>query len=332
MNVGPLIATVIGDPAGVGPEVCVKALATGKPQGLAQQVLIGDVEVLERANAVCGTSLRFAAIRRIDQIAPDLGAVPVLEVDDVEIGEVRSGEVSRASAHASLRWLERGIELAASGAAKGLVVAPVHSGALKDIGIDIDHPVLEPPGSYQLRMSGMLRVVPISEHVRIRDVAGLVTTAKVRALIDVLSSTLVSWGLAKPRIGVAGLNPHALYEEDRFEIAPAVAAARQAGIEVVGPVAPDAVFRQCMEGMHDAVVTMFHDQGQIAIKTAAFAGACTVFIGLPYIRIGVPHGTALELAGTGEAQALSIQSTMMTAAALARGQIDLAQTLSVAVA
>jgi 4-hydroxythreonine-4-phosphate dehydrogenase len=135
-----------------------------------------------------------------------------------------------------------------------------------------------------------------------------------------LDANLRKWGLKKPRIAVAGLNPHALFEEDREEIAPAVKAARSQGIDASGPVAPDSVFRMTLEGRYDAVVTMYHDQGQIALKTAAFEGACTIYMGLPYVLLNVPHGSAFDIAGKGVAQHRSMLAAMKTAAALAAGR------------
>jgi 4-hydroxythreonine-4-phosphate dehydrogenase len=196
------------------------------------------------------------------------------------------------------------------------------SGALKKVGISMDGPDFEPPDTFQLRLSGALRVVPITEHIRTREIVSYVKQDRILKLIGLLDAQLRQWGIADPRIGVAGVNPHAAYEEEKEEIAPAVAAARAGGVRADGPVSPDSVFRMALEGRFDAVVTMFHDQGQIAVKTVGFAGACTVFLGLPYIRIGIPHGTAVEIAGNGKAQHFSMLAAIRTAAALADGRLS----------
>src|SRR5262249_48695371 len=138
--------------------------------------------------------------------------------------------------------------------------------------------------------------------------------------IEAMHRALGKWGIASPLIGVAGLNPHAMFEEDTAEIAPAVQAATERQIRAEGPVSPDAIFRRGLEGKYDAIVGRYHDQGQIAVKTAAFDGACTIFIGLPYVRIGVPHGTAHDIAGKGVAQHETMLAAMRTAAALASGR------------
>lgn len=171
-----------------------------------------------------------------------------------------------------------------------------------------------------LRLSGMLRVVPLSEHVPLQQAIELVTPQRVLALIRLLDTTLRSWGMASPRLAVAGLNPHAMFDDDHRRIGPAVEAARAQGIAVDGPVGPDSVFRLAMDGRYDAVITMFHDQGQIVVKTVAFAGACTVYIGLPYVLLNVPHGTAFDIAGQGVAQHQSMLAAFKTAARLAAGR------------
>jgi 4-hydroxythreonine-4-phosphate dehydrogenase len=184
--------------------------------------------------------------------------------------------------------------------------------------VDIDD--LQPAGTFMLRLSGPLRLVPLSEHVPLAKAIELVTPQSVLALVRLVDATLRSWGWAAPRIAVAGVNPHAMFEDDHLRIDPAVKAARAEGIGVDGPVAPDSVFRMAMEGRYDAVVTMFHDQGQIVIKTVGFAGACTVYIGLPYVLLNVPHGTAFDIAGKGLAQHRSMLAAFQTATLLASGQ------------
>jgi 4-hydroxythreonine-4-phosphate dehydrogenase len=170
------------------------------------------------------------------------------------------------------------------------------------------------------RISGALRAVPITEHIRLRDVVATVTPARIVPVIRMVDEYLRKWGLPDPRVGVAGLNPHAMFEEDREQVAPAVEEARKLGIDVTGPISPDSVFRLCLEGRYDAVVTMYHDQGQIAVKTTAFEGACTIYMGLQFVMLNVPHGTAFDIAGLGKAQHKSILMAMRTAAALASGK------------
>ena len=178
---------------------------------------------------------------------------------------------------------------------------------------------MNPANSYLLRMSGKLRFIPLGEHVMIRDVPPMVTTAKVLEVITLIGTTLRSWGVERPRIAVAGLNPHAAGSEDAEQIAPAVAAAQAAGLDVKGPLSPDTVFRRALHGEFDVVVAMYHDQGQIAIKTTGLEEACAIFIGPPYVRVGTPHGSALDIAGQNKAQFGTMLTALNAAASLAGG-------------
>lgn len=314
----PLIAAMIGDPAGIGPEVCVKALASAELDDLCDNVLIGEIGSVQRAVQVCGITRE---VRRVSAPEEARGQrfIAVLDPGDVVPADYAVGSPSAAAGRAVVNWIGLGQQLGQTGRIDGLVLAPVDSASLKLGGLVKDIDELQPPDTHMLRLNGTLRVVPITEHIRVRDIAATVKQATVFELIRRLDHHLRRWGMAAPRIAVAGLNPHAMFEEDREEIAPAVVQARAAGIDTSGPISPDAVFRLNLEGRYDAVVTMYHDQGQIAVKTAAFAGACTIYMGLPYVMINVPHGSAFDIAGQGKAQHDSLLAGLRTAAALASG-------------
>lgn len=314
----PLIGVMIGDPAGIGPEVCVKAVASGELDGVCRPVLIGDIGVLQRAAQVSRVSLVFEPIALPDQEVRQ-GAIPVIDPGGFDVSTCPFGVASAISGQAVLDWIRTGERLGRAGALDGLVMGPIESASIKATGEILDMDDLQPPGTFMLRMTGRLRVVPLSEHVPLSVAIELVKPDSVLQLIELLDCTLKRWGFAAPRIGVAGINPHAMFEEDQQKIAPAVARGRARGIDVSGPLVPDAVFRQTLDGRYDAVVTMFHDQGQIPVKTVGFEGACTVYIGLPFVMLNVPHGTAYDIAGRGVAQHLSMLAAIQTAARLASG-------------
>jgi 4-hydroxy-L-threonine phosphate dehydrogenase PdxA len=316
----PVIAAVIGDAAGIGPEVCVKAVADSALAGHCLPVLIGDVQVVRMAARIAGVSLPVVALAQHDvgQIGP--GRISVLDPGGFDASGLRMATVSAANGHAVLAAMKLGADLGRQGLIQGLVWGPVHTDSMKATGLIVDIDDLQPAGTFMLRLSGPLRLVPLSEHVPLVKAIELVTPQSVLALVRLVDGTLRSWGWAAPRIAVAGVNPHAMFEDDHLRIDPAVKAARAEGISVDGPVAPDSVFRMAMEGRYDAVVTMFHDQGQIVIKTVGFAGACTVYIGLPYVLLNVPHGTAFDIAGKGLAQHRSMLAAFQTATLLAGGQ------------
>jgi 4-hydroxy-L-threonine phosphate dehydrogenase PdxA len=314
----PLIATTIGDPAGIGPEVSVKAVASGELDALCIPILIGDMGVLQRAAAVSGVTRPLQRIESVEQPGSGTEVIRVLDPGGFDVSNCAFGQTSAVNGQAVLEWTRVATALGQSGRIQGVIMAPVNSTSLKLAGSK-EVAGTPAPDTYMLRMSGALRVVPLTEHVRITEAMALVTPETVLKVIRVLNDSLVKWGLPHPRIVVAGMNPHAMFDEDRERIGPAVEAARKLGIDASGPAVPDAVFRHTLEGKYDAVVTMYHDQGQIAVKTAGFAGASTVHIGLPYIRIGVPHGTAFDIAGKGVAQHYSMLNSMKTAAQLASG-------------
>lgn len=316
----PRIATAIGDPTGIGPEVTVRALASGQPGKVSRPLLIGSIQALEAAAAASEVHVPFRLIEAPEEADYGGAAIPVIDDALLAPTEYAVGEVSVAAALASYRWLQRGIAFAEQGCIDGLIMGPLDLKTLAAAGIPADDVAFEPAHTYQLRINGPLRVVPLTEHVRLRDVPATVTSEHVLDLIRSCHRHLADWGLPSPRIGVAGLNPHAMFEEEAETIGPAVAIARAQGLKVSGPFAPDAIFRQALDGTFDAVCTMYHDQGQIAVKTFAFEGACTVFFGLPYARAGIPHGTARDLAGTGKAQHLTMLAAMMTVASILSGR------------
>jgi 4-hydroxy-L-threonine phosphate dehydrogenase PdxA len=315
----PSIGMMIGDPAGVGPEVCVRTAASQELAGVCRPVLIGDVAVVRRAAEVCGLQTRF---ERVDDPAGEVpaGSIAVVDPGGVDLAACAFGVASANSGHAVLHWIARAEELGRAGRLQGLVLGPVESASLKATGKVKDIDELQPSGTYMLRISGKLRVVPLTEHVPLTEAVAAATPDKIFEVVRVADSTLRSWGFAHPRVAVAGINPHAMFAQDQELVGTAVERARAAGIDAHGPLVPDAVFRQCVQGQWDVVVTMFHDQGQIAIKTVGFEGACTVYIGLPFVMLNVPHGTAFDIAGKGLAQHRSMLQAVQTAARLATGQ------------
>lgn len=318
MQARPCIGVMIGDPAGIGPEVCVRALASGQPQQHGRIVLIGSAEVLRRAAGLTGVDLPIVAVASPEEAATARG-IAVIDPGAEPGAAFEIGRPSAEAGRAVKAWIDLAERLSRDGRLDGWIMAPVDTGSMRMAGVVQDLDDLQPPGTFMFRMSGPLRVVPIAEHLPMRAVAASVTAERIAHVARLTRDHLIRWGMAHPRLAVAALNPHGMFEEDRDIIAPAVAALRDEGLDIAGPVSPDAVFRQCIEGRYDAVVSMYHDQGQIALKTAAFAGACTVYLGLAYVQLSVPHGTAFDIAGKGIAQPDSMIAAMTTALSLAGG-------------
>lgn len=318
LNGKPRIGVMIGDPCGVSPEICAKALATREPQEFGNIVLVGNLHVVEDIVDKLAIDADVRAVESADGAA-DEDFIPVIDCGDLRREDYEMGVSSAAGGLAAKQWIDHADALCKSGDLDGWVMAPVNVTSLRMAGKMVDIDDLQPPDTWLLRLSGPLRIVPIAEHLLISDVTASVTPERILTVLRLLVKNLKLWGMEEPRIGVAGLNPHAMFPFDEEVIGSAVAQGVEEGFDVKGPIAPDAVFRHCIEDKYDAVISMYHDQGQIALKTAAFAGACTVFMGLGYPYLSVPHGTAYDIAGKGIAQHYSVQAAMKTASQLAAG-------------
>lgn len=319
----PIIATMIGDPSGIGPEIVAKALATGEPQKLSRPLLIGSVDAMQRGIGFARVPLDTRVIQRVSDARFEPGVIDVLDPGTLAGHEFDIGKPSAAAGRAVISWMDLAKDLSQRGELAGWIMAPIDRTAIK-LGTGLpDDEEINPAGSHLLRISGPLRIVPVVEHMAIRLLSDYLVQDRIFYLIQLVHQTFARWGLPNPRIAVAGLNAHARGEEEVASIKPAVEQARAAGIDVTGPISPDAVFRQNIEGKHDVVVSMYHDQGQIALKTTAFAGANSIYLGVPYLYVTVPHGSAYDIAGKGIAQHLSVLSAMKTAAILAAGKFAL---------
>ncbi len=316
----PLLAVAIGDPSGVGTEIAVKALATGEPQRRSRVMLIGNHDGIVACAHTSHLDLRFQRVADPAEARAINGAtIPVFDDGSVTLRDYTLGQPSAAGGRATAGWIDRAVNWAEAGTIDGFIIAPIDNASFKLAGFPKSLPSMHPPNTFLLRMAGKLRMIPIGEHVMMRDVPAMVTTANVLHVITLIGETLKRWGVTSPRIAVAGLNPHAAGAEDAEEIAPAVTAARTRGLNVTGPLSPDTVFRRALHGEFDVVVAMYHDQGQIAIKTTGLEEACAIFIGLPYVRVGTPHGSAFDIAGQNKAQHGTMLTALNAAASLASG-------------
>ncbi len=316
----PITGIVIGDPAGIGPEVVVKALADEAVAQSARHLLIGSVSVVERALKFSGLDARVERIQTPDELGDEAGVLYVLDTGGQEASAFPIGSDSVAAGHAVAGWMDTAIELAGRGAIASFVLAPISSGSFKLAG-ERSRTVSPVVGeSYLIIFSGPLRVAHLTDHVPLASVSGLIQAELVTSALVDLDKAMQAWGMEQRRIGVSGFNPHANGPEDREAIAPGVEQARTLGIDVSGPHSPDAVFRHCVEGKYDMVLAMFHDQGHIAVKTWGFSGNCVLILGPPYLFFSVAHGTAYDIVGTGLADPLMLQSALETAARLSRGQ------------
>ena len=313
----PIVATMIGDPCGIGPEIVVKALAEGC--GDVRHLLIGDASVVGAAVELARAKFAVRPIRALAEARFEPGCLEVLDPGTLGPRDVTVGRVSAVCGRAAAKWWDMATALARAGEVDAIVKAPVNSEAMREAGVAAQSGV-QPGRTFLFLITGPLRVVHLTDHIPLREVFGHVRKDAILDLIRLIDRSLRQWGVAAPRIGVAGLNPHAYGDEERLEIGPAVEAARGEGMDAQGPVPPDSLFRLCAEGAHDCVIAHYHDQGHIAVKTWRFEGNCAVMLGEPFLRLSVAHGTAFDIAGQGRADHRSMDSALRTAAAFARGE------------
>lgn len=234
-----------------------------------------------------------------------------------------------ANAHYVLALLDRAIDGARSGEFAALVTAPVHKGVINDAGVPFSGHTeylaqrTGTPLPVMMLVSGTLRVALATTHLPLRDVSSALTIGLLRDVLAVMDKDLRRWGIASPRIGVCGLNPHAgegghIGDEEIRVIAPAIARARELGIDAAGPIPADTLFVPRIAAGYDAILSMYHDQGLPVIKHAAFDSAVNVTLGLPIVRTSVDHGTALDLAGTGRAESSSLLAAIQMAIELGK--------------
>jgi 4-hydroxy-L-threonine phosphate dehydrogenase PdxA len=316
LNHLPIVATMIGDPCGIGPEVVIKALAEGV--GPARQLLVGDAQVVRDAIALTQAPFTVRAVSAFDDAHFEPNCLDVLDPGSLHPADVTIGEVSAACGRAVTQWWNLTTELARDKRVAAAVKGPSNSEAIRLGGSASAG--MAAATTYLFLITGPLRVVHLTDHIPLRDVFLHLRKDKILQLIRLTHDSLRAWGIAAPRIGVAGINPHAYGDEERQEIGPAIESARALGIDTQGPISPDSLFRLCSEGAYDCVIAHYHDQGHIAVKTWRFDGNCAVVLGEPFLRVTVAHGTAFDIAGRGIADHRSMAAAMTTAAMLAAGQ------------
>jgi 4-phospho-D-threonate 3-dehydrogenase / 4-phospho-D-erythronate 3-dehydrogenase len=315
------IAVSIGDPAGIGAEITLKALADPSIASRAEWLIVADPSALDAAARVCG--INSAAL-----------AFTIIESNILAAGHsIAFGQLSADYGFAAITYVRRAVELCISGEADAMVTAPLNKEAVALSGRAFSghtEYIAELCGSPQPRMllySEKLATVHVSTHIPLDqacrlDCAGIVHTIA-------LGHDAIRWMRDRaPRIAVCGLNPHAgehglFGPEDRDIIAPAIEKARALGIDCSGPHSPDTIFVRALRGEFDLIVAMYHDQGHIPMKLIDFEGGVNVTLGLPIIRTSVDHGTAFDIAGRNLADPANMKSAMRLAVRMAQGKLGL---------
>ncbi len=309
----PPLAVSLGDPAGVGAELLAEAWARAEAEELLPFFVAGGAAVLRAAAQRRGLDVPVTEIFHPTEALEHFGhALPVLAGAD---GAYTPGVPDRAGAELALASLTEATELASSGEVAALVTAPIAKALLAEVGFDYPGQTefvaaacsYAPGDAVMMLASPQLRTVPLTVHVALKDVPGLLTSALIERKARIVAMALVrDFGIANPRIAVAALNPHAgeagrMGSEDMAIIAPAVAALAAEGITITGPHSADGLFTAHARGGYDVALCMYHDQALIPLKTLDFDHGVNVTLGLPIIRTSPDHGTAFGIAGTGQA-------------------------------
>jgi 4-phospho-D-threonate 3-dehydrogenase / 4-phospho-D-erythronate 3-dehydrogenase len=324
----PIIGISMGDPAGIGPEIIVKAMARSDVRQMCRAVVIGDANVMSRAARIIGADLQVCPIDQVAAATFDPRTMNVLTLKNADLSNLELGKVSAPAGHAAFEAVRVMIELALRGDIGATVTAPIHKEALVLAGhhfpghTEIFAHFTGTNDFTMMLAAGDFRVVHVSTHVSLRQACDAVTRQRVLAVIELAHRACQQLGIEQPRIGVAGLNPHAsdgglFGSEERDHIIPAIADARAKGMIIEGPQPPDTFFAKAFSGAYDICVAMYHDQGHIPVKIKGFkydaknnrwdsVNGINVSLGLPIIRTSVDHGTAFDQAGKGTASEASL--------------------------
>ncbi len=328
----PLLAITMGDPAGIGPEIVLQTLAHVDVFERCRPLVIGDRRILERAAGWLGQSPEYDVVREPAQGTYQPGGVTLLDMENAPPERIPVGEESAAAGAAAVAYVVRACDLAMAGEVDAVVTAPLNKAAMHLAGYEYaGHTELltEQTGAERVSMlliGPNLRIVHVSTHLALEEAIARVTPQRVEDVIQIAHDACRALGIARPRIAVAGLNPHAseggiFGNEEAERIQPAIHAARTRGLDVSDPQPPDTVFLRATKGAYDVVVAQYHDQGHIPMKLLAFDSGVNVSYGLPIIRPSVDHGTAFDIAGKG----IAAESSLLAAIDVALQMADARQ-------
>jgi 4-hydroxythreonine-4-phosphate dehydrogenase len=323
----PVIGVTMGDPAGIGPEIAVKAVLKPEICRICKPVVIGDLAHLKRVAAQLGLKASFRAVSSPQEAKGKPGLVEVLDLKNVDAGTFRLGQVSIEGGRAAIQYIEKATECALNGEIDAVTTVPINKQAIQLAGspyightemfgglCGVEHPLM------MFWVRGV-RIFFLTRHVSLAEAVKAVKKKRIVDVVVEIMNALQHLGIKNPLVAVAALNPHASDEgltgdEEAREISPAIQELRDKGFNVVGPVPADTVFHKALQSAYDAVLSLYHDQGHIAAKTVDFYGTVSVTFGLPFVRTSVDHGTAYDIAGKGLADPRSMEEALKLAAQL----------------
>lgn len=321
----PLIAVPLGDPAGIGPEIVVKALADADLRDATRILVVGDARVVQQALDYTGVDLKILKLGEDDVVPDDNTVIPLIDLGNIATADFAIGKVGAAAGRAAYEYIAKSIELANARKVDAVATTPINKESLQAANIPfIGHTEIfgalthtdDPLTMFEVRT---LRIFFLTRHVSLRQACDLVTKDRIIDYSKRIFKVLAQLGVNDPTMAVAGLNPHSgehglFGDEEVLEVMPAIAELQAEGYKVVGPVGADSVFHQALTGRYDCVLSLYHDQGHIAAKTLDFERTISVTCGMPILRTSVDHGTALDIAGKNIASAVSMVEAIRLAA------------------
>jgi len=318
-----IIAVTMGDAAGVGPEIIVKALGESKVYDICSPLLIGDGGVIEKTIKSLNSLLSLRPVESVANVKGRYGEIDILDLHNLQ-GDITPGKVSADCGRAAMEYIKKAAEITESGKAMAMSTAPINKESVARAGYsDTGHMkyLARITGTTEyaaMLMTGTLRVVHLSDHYSLKEACDLVRRDLILAKLKLIRNSFLKWNLDDPRIGVAALNPHGsdgglFGDQEENEILPAVNEAKKHGIDAKGPYPADSIFNRAVSGEFDVILAMYHDQGHIAVKVHGFEESVAVTLGLPFVRTSVDHGTAFDIAGKGLADHRSMIEAITTA-------------------
>lgn len=343
----PILAITMGDPAGIGPEITVRALHRQKTYELCRPLVVGDAAIIKEAIGLLGLKMAVNAIEKVGDARFEYGTIDVFDLKCIDLSTFEFGKVQSQCGNAAFQYIRKAIDLAMANEVDGTVTAPLNKEALNLAGHHYDghteiYATFTGTKKYAMMLADEnIRVIHVSTHVPLRKACDLVKKERIIEVAELISDACHQFGISNPRIGIAGLNPHSSENgmfgwEEAQEIIPAVEELKSRGFNVDGPVPPDSIFAKARCGQYDGCVAMYHDQGHIPLKVCAFnwnketgkmesASGVNITLGLPIIRVSVDHGTAFDVAGKGIASDSAMVLSIDYATRMAKYRLGIKQ-------
>ncbi len=338
----PVIGISMGDPSGIGPEICIKALSKKSVYDSCNPIIIGDANLLRDTALKLGIDVKIKSVGAVSDSKFVFGEIDVFDLQNVDQTVCKPGKVSAMSGEAAFQAVYTVIRLAMDGKIDATVTAPINKESIHKAGHEFSghteiYAHFTKTNKYAMLLADEgLRVIHVTTHVSLRKACDLCKKDRIKEVIQLIDDACRQFGISKPKIAVAGLNPHAgenglFGDEEINEIIPAIKEAVNSGYDVEGPVPPDTMFVKAVQGKYDGCVAMYHDQGHIPFKLEGFkwdnekqalksVKGVNITLGLPIIRTSVDHGTAFEIAGRGIASEDALMVAMDYAIRMAKNK------------